>query len=78
MSPPKPLVAYYIACPSCGFREMHMHDKAGFVETTDGQNLERPATLIATTNPLGCMYCGRTIIIANARIRAAHDQALPM
>lgn len=50
----KPLLGYMIACPGCGFTEMHMHAKAGFVESDTGD-------LIATLQPVQCINCKRQI-----------------
>lgn len=57
-----PLVGYMVACPSCGFIEMHLTEAAGYVEV-DGK-------LDHTTKPIGCMLCKRTISIAGGTIMA--------
>lgn len=50
-----PLAGYMIGCPSCGFIELHHHDKVGFVEV-DGQ-------LVRTERTARCMFCSRKISI---------------
>lgn len=48
-----PLVGYMVACPSCGFIELHLKERAGFVE--------EEGVLVCTTSAVGCMLCGRSI-----------------
>lgn len=67
MSAPKPLIAYMIACPSCGFCEMHMEEAMRFVEEArDGA----PA-LIGAANVARCGCCRRALSIADGFIHAA-------
>lgn len=60
-----PLVAYVLACPSCGFIEMHQHSDAQF-EEQDG-------VLVAARKPLRCMSCRRVISIAGGIVLAYSD-----
>lgn len=62
MSHPAALFGYMLACPACGFIEMHTHEKVGFIEA-DG-------VLTATAHPARCLYCARTISIAGGVILA--------
>lgn len=66
-----PLFGYMIACPSCGFIEMHEHKKAQFIEQPDPENPDRPIFLVGTTNALRCMLCNRDIAAADGKISAA-------
>lgn len=65
-----PLVGYMVACPACGFIEMHMKADAGYVEGDGG-------TLLHTTKPVKCMLCKRTISIAGGVIAAVSQHAHP-
>jgi hypothetical protein len=60
-----PLVGYMVACPACGFIEMHMHEVAGFVE--------EEGKLVATTKPVGCMLCGRGLRAQDGTIEARRE-----
>lgn len=60
---PKPLLGYIIACPSCGFQEMRMHDQVCFGETAEG-------TLVGAAGRMTCGHCQRTISIAKGEISA--------
>lgn len=53
-----PLIAYIMACPSCGFTEMHLQEKAGFVEDSDG-------LLLRTEKPVRCMVCNRYVRVVD-------------
>lgn len=57
-----PLLAYMIACPSCGFIEMHMQEHASFVE--------EEGKLVRSEKPFRCMVCLRVISIAGGSILA--------
>ncbi len=63
MAHPLALYGYMLACPTCGFIEMHTHEAAGFVEL-DGQ-------LEATSSPVRCMLCMRSITIRDRIVSAA-------
>ena len=64
-----PLMAYMIACPSCGFIEMHMHEVADYVEV-DGK-------LDHANRALPCMLCHRKISIAGGVIMAVSNVVAP-
>ncbi len=60
-----PLAGYMIACPACGFTELHMDEKVHFrfrqePEATEFSNEGR---LTGITCPPRCMYCARVITI---------------
>lgn len=52
-----PLLGYMISCPGCGFVEMHMNEKVGYVESSDG-------VLRTTMKPVTCLVCQRTIKVS--------------
>lgn len=52
-----PLIAYIMACPSCGFPEMHLQEKASFVE--------EEGVLKRTEKPVRCMVCLRHIVVVD-------------
>lgn len=52
-----PLIAYMVACPSCGFTEMHLQEKAGFVE--------HEGALVEMKSPVCCMVCHRHISVVD-------------
>jgi hypothetical protein len=57
-----PLVGYMLACPACGFVEMHMHERSSFTE--------QAGKLIAAAYPLRCMTCQRVISVLDGSIVA--------
>lgn len=57
-----PLFGYMIACPGCGFIELHQDKDAGYVELEE--------QLVASTKPVGCMNCKSTISIAGGVVVA--------
>ncbi len=57
-----PLFGYIIACPACGFQEMHEHRAAGYVE------VDECATM--TEKPVRCLNCSRVISIAGGVVLA--------
>lgn len=52
-----PLFGYMVGCPGCGFRELHLHEQACFVEV-------EPNVLFASTKPVRCMACGCSLSFA--------------
>lgn len=62
-----PLVSYYIACPSCGFVDTwpDLDNESGFYESG--------GKLVAARRAHRCIICGRTIRIAEGRIRARRE-----
>ena len=60
-----PLAGYIIACPSCGFREMHMHERLGFVEE-DGK-------LVSAASRARCMVCGLHIRVHEGTLSAERE-----
>lgn len=57
-----PLFGYMLACPACGFIELHTHEKIGFIEADE--------MLTATERPARCLYCNRVISVAGGVILA--------
>lgn len=55
LAAPRPLLGYAIACPGCGFIELHMHERHRFDE--------HEGALAGVAKPPSCMVCGRTITI---------------
>lgn len=62
-----PLIAYVLACPACGFIEMHQHDQARFVEEN--------GKLVSASHAVSCMACRRTIVIEGGVAKATAGQA---
>ncbi len=62
-----PLAGYIIACPSCGFREMHMNERLGFVEE-DGK-------LVSASGRARCMVCGLFIRVHDGQLSAEREGA---
>jgi hypothetical protein len=56
---PKPLLAYILVCPSCGFSEMQMHDKMGYVELRTVE----PPVLVSTERKATCQVCKRAVFV---------------
>jgi hypothetical protein len=72
-----PLFGYMIGCPSCGFIELHQHDKAGFVDEPTGDEAS-PFRLLSAAHPVRCMFCTRTISIAGGIIMAVKHVESPV
>jgi hypothetical protein len=60
-----PLAGYMIACPSCGFTELHMHEKVRFTFRHEAGPIEEEprSVLIGMEKPPKCLYCTRTIYV---------------
>lgn len=55
-----PLYGYMLACPCCGFVELHADKAAGFIEENE--------RLSATKQPVSCMNCRATISVTNGAV----------
>jgi hypothetical protein len=59
-----PLIGYYLRCPKCGARSVHLHDEVQFDEkepwiqdtSDDGIQFQRPLS-IAAKRPMPCIQC---------------------
>lgn len=55
LAAPKPLLGYMVACPGCGFTELHMHEKVGYVE--------HAGALVHVVLPFACMNCNGVLSV---------------
>lgn len=66
-----PLVGYMVACPSCGFISLHLHEHGHFVDRVD-VNDPVPVVLISMA-PVACMLCHRFIEVRDGVVHATRQ-----
>lgn len=59
-----PLAGYMVACPGCGFSEMHIHEQVGFVEE-DGKPIRTEGPRVHV-----CLLCRREVRFVDGKVEA--------